>query len=654
MNQFCLLWADNMPESLELYSEFFRESGYHVLTATNAEEARLALRQRRIHLAVLDMRLEREEDDKDMSGYNIARTEAPGIPKIILTAWPSLRDAVQSLKGSVPPAVEYLTKPETSLEALQTAVQQALTQYSRINWQLTITWQTLPAFLQMAQWLCADAAPLATFGTGLTDLPERAAELEDLFRKLFYDYAQITIGPALTFTPEHFILPVYAFTMQGVESRHIVSCGLRTAVQTENSQYEKLVPQRFGIKNIGKLHTAETARFAAIAYTFMGDDLAASQTLRFFSQNRPAAEVTAVIHSLYAHNLAAWYETAVPHPENNLLTFAQTWLHLPPPAETAAHIRRMADIVAAQTGRVTNTNTALHFHLDGETLTLPHPALWWEGAEPALQGEAAWGVTHGRVNTDSILVDRKQQVWLLDFAGVNWGPLVADFVMLETAVTHDLFQPRELHQACALQQQLWQPLQLDDPIATSDLPPEAIYIISLVNRVRQEAARLAGCDWRAYQEMAYLCCVARLLSLPPQPYYTGHTLTGWLHLLVATAVLTPQLSTIPAPITTGEPGLRLDEVNKSVWVEGQQIELTTQEYDIMAYLYAHAGQLCERHDIVEKGLQEPYDYHDPEQSRLNSAMSRLRRKIEPDTRQPRYLMTVHGRGYRLYPDGLPS
>ncbi|HUM71760.1 MAG TPA: response regulator, partial [Chloroflexota bacterium] len=417
MNQFCLLWADNIPETLELYSEFFGNAGYHILTATNAEEARLALRQRRIHLAVLDMRLEREEDDKDMSGYNIARTEAPGVPKIILTAWPSLRDAVQSLKGAMPPAVEYLTKPETTLEALHTAVQQALAQFVRINWQLTISWQTVPAFLQMAQWLCPE--------TGSADLPERAAELEDLFRKLFYDYAQIIIGPPLTFTPEHFILPVYAFTAQGVESRHIVSCGLGTAVQTENNQYEKLVPQRFGIKNIGKLHNAETARFAAIAYTFMGDDLAASQTLRTF---QPVAEVTDVIHALYAQNLAAWYETAVPQPDQDLLTFAQNWLHLPPTDEIAGRIRHVTDTLATQTGRLTATATEIHIHLDGETHALPHPALWWEGDNFTLQGEAVWGVTHGRVNADTILIDGKQQVWLLDFAGVDWGPLLIDFV----------------------------------------------------------------------------------------------------------------------------------------------------------------------------------------------------------------------------------
>jgi DNA-binding response OmpR family regulator len=94
-------------------------------------------------------------------------------------------------------------------------------------------------------------------------------------------------------------------------------------------------------------------------------------------------------------------------------------------------------------------------------------------------------------------------------------------------------------------------------------------------------------------------------------------------------------------------GLWIDEANQITWVDGQQIDLTSQEFQILYYLYQHTGHLCERQAIVEKGLGEIYDPYDPEQSRLNSAISRLRRKIEPDPQTPRYLITVRARGYRL-------
>jgi DNA-binding response OmpR family regulator len=82
-------------------------------------------------------------------------------------------------------------------------------------------------------------------------------------------------------------------------------------------------------------------------------------------------------------------------------------------------------------------------------------------------------------------------------------------------------------------------------------------------------------------------------------------------------------------------------------VEGKQIELTIQDYEILSYLYRHAGKLCDRRAIVEEALGEVYDEFDPEQSRLNSAISRLRQKIEPDARNVRYLLTVRGHGYKL-------
>ena len=68
----------------------------------------------------------------------------------------------------------------------------------------------------------------------------------------------------------------------------------------------------------------------------------------------------------------------------------------------------------------------------------------------------------------------------------------------------------------------------------------------------------------------------------------------------------------------------------------------------MRFLYQNPGQLCQYDDILQDGLKEPGDPDPDELNRLHTAVSRLRRKIEPDPREPRYLFTVHGRGYRLF------
>jgi hypothetical protein len=95
------------------------------------------------------------------------------------------------------------------------------------------------------------------------------------------------------------------------------------------------------------------------------------------------------------------------------------------------------------------------------------------------------------------------------------------------------------------------------------------------------------------------------------------------------------------------PTLFIDETTYEAWVEGRKIDLTPQEFEILSYLYSHAGEICTRSSILKNALGETYDAYHADESRLNSAMSRLRIKIEPHPEQPKYLHTVRGRGYKL-------
>jgi len=75
-----------------------------------------------------------------------------------------------------------------------------------------------------------------------------------------------------------------------------------------------------------------------------------------------------------------------------------------------------------------------------------------------------------------------------------------------------------------------------------------------------------------------------------------------------------------------------------------QIHLTQAEASLLAALAARAGEVLSREDLIETGLT-------PGQERtIDVQVTRLRRKIEPDPKLPRYLQTVRGRGYVLQPD----
>jgi two-component system phosphate regulon response regulator OmpR len=84
--------------------------------------------------------------------------------------------------------------------------------------------------------------------------------------------------------------------------------------------------------------------------------------------------------------------------------------------------------------------------------------------------------------------------------------------------------------------------------------------------------------------------------------------------------------------------------------EGEPLRLTATEAGLMRILAAEPGATVTRTRLIEEAGG-PRDAPSPVQERaVDVQITRLRRKIEPDPRQPRYLQTVRGAGYRLSPD----
>jgi hypothetical protein len=94
-------------------------------------------------------------------------------------------------------------------------------------------------------------------------------------------------------------------------------------------------------------------------------------------------------------------------------------------------------------------------------------------------------------------------------------------------------------------------------------------------------------------------------------------------------------------------GVRVDVGSGNVWVDGQEGEtLTELEYRLLLLLYGRIEQIVDKYEIVEAVWGEEY-IDQVDDARIDKLLSRLRAKIEPDPRNPRYIVTVRGRGYRL-------
>jgi DNA-binding response OmpR family regulator len=93
--------------------------------------------------------------------------------------------------------------------------------------------------------------------------------------------------------------------------------------------------------------------------------------------------------------------------------------------------------------------------------------------------------------------------------------------------------------------------------------------------------------------------------------------------------------------------LRISETSREVWLQGQAVSLTTQEFELLSLLAHRAGELVSRDEVFRsmRGI----DYDGLDRS-IDGRVSKLRRKLGDDATSPTRIKTVWGKGYLLVPD----
>jgi two-component system phosphate regulon response regulator OmpR len=91
-------------------------------------------------------------------------------------------------------------------------------------------------------------------------------------------------------------------------------------------------------------------------------------------------------------------------------------------------------------------------------------------------------------------------------------------------------------------------------------------------------------------------------------------------------------------------GFRFDLTRGELFRDGDLVRLTAAETALLASLAQHAPQPVSREELSQSAQ------FSGNVRNVDVQMTRLRRKVEPDPRNPRYLQTVRGTGYALRPD----
>ncbi len=98
---------------------------------------------------------------------------------------------------------------------------------------------------------------------------------------------------------------------------------------------------------------------------------------------------------------------------------------------------------------------------------------------------------------------------------------------------------------------------------------------------------------------------------------------------------------------SAQAGVWVDVDAGDVTVDGQRAPtLTDLEYRLLLLLWGRLDKLCDKYQIVESVWGQDY-IDEVDDARIEKLVSRLRAKLEQDPANPRYLLTVRGRGYKL-------
>lgn len=90
--------------------------------------------------------------------------------------------------------------------------------------------------------------------------------------------------------------------------------------------------------------------------------------------------------------------------------------------------------------------------------------------------------------------------------------------------------------------------------------------------------------------------------------------------------------------------LRIDGGARRVWKDGQPVELTTIEFDLLYALAEHHGRVLSREQLLERVW--GHDFYGEDRV-VDVHLGHIRKKLEADPANPEFIITVRGVGYRF-------
>lgn len=102
----------------------------------------------------------------------------------------------------------------------------------------------------------------------------------------------------------------------------------------------------------------------------------------------------------------------------------------------------------------------------------------------------------------------------------------------------------------------------------------------------------------------------------------------------------------PDKLEIGKDYIKVDFMYRKVTRQGQEVHLTPSEYKIFELMTKAPNRIFSREQIITYALNGEFDGYDRS---IDTYIKSIRQKLEPDSKTPRYFVTVYGVGYKFIP-----